>query len=257
MGAATRPGPALPLVLLLAALLMPSCNSGAVQLDANNIDGGASFDFLVLADSFQTFSNSPLKPFSGILENNDLVLINFYADWCRFSNMLAPIWDEGADKVAAQLGGMKVVMGKVDCDKEGSLGSRFHITKYPTIKYVQHGVLAKKEYRGQRSAEAFLDFVRQHVQDPIAELTGLEQLQSLDEKKRHLVGYFDSKDSGDYQNFQKVSRALKEDCSFHAGFGALVENVRQEGSNKVDFRAARAKGAEQDLVSWHSELVNS
>lgn len=51
--------------------------------------------------------------------NTELVLINFYADWCRFSNMLAPIFDEAADKVAAEFTTPgKVVLGKVDCDKD-------------------------------------------------------------------------------------------------------------------------------------------
>ena len=223
------------LLAILASLLVPSCNSGAVQLDNNNIDG-------------MFFSpNSPhpshAHTFSGILENNDLVLINFYADWCRFSNMLAPIWDEGADKVAAQLPGVKVVLGKVDCDKEGSLGQRFHITKYPTIKYVQHGVVAKKEYRGQRSAEAFLDFVRQQVKDPIEELNSENQVQNMDQKKRHLIGYFDSKGSPDYENFLKVSRALKEDCTFHVGLDPIFQNLRG-GQNKAVFKDAKAN----DLV---------
>ena len=171
------------------------------------------------------------------------MLINFYADWCRFSNMLAPIWDEGADKVAAQLPGVKVVLGKVDCDKEGSLGQRFHITKYPTIKYVEHGVVAKKEYRGQRSAEAFLDFVRQQVKDPIEELNSENQVQNMDKKKRHLIGYFDSKGSPDYENFLKVSRALKEDCAFHVGLDPIFQNLRG-GQNKAVFKDAKAN----DLV---------
>jgi len=51
--------------------------------------------------------------------NTELVLINFYADWCRFSNMLQPIFDEAADKVAAEFPTPgKVVLAKVDCDKE-------------------------------------------------------------------------------------------------------------------------------------------
>ena len=166
--------------------------------------------------------------------------------------MLAPIWDEGADKVAAQLSGVKVVMGKVDCDKDGSLGQRFHITKYPTIKYVQHGVVAKKEYRGQRSAEAFLDFVRQHVKDPIEELNSLDQLQNMNEKRRHLVGYFDSKESPDYENFLKVARALKEDCVFHTGFDPVFQNLRS-GQNKAIFKAAKAKSSEPDLVRFHDD----
>ena len=164
--------------------------------------------------------------------------------------MLAPIWDDGADKVAAQLPGMKVVMGKVDCDKEGSLGQRFHITKYPTIKYVQHGVVAKKEYRGQRSAEAFLDFVRQNIKDPIEELNSLDQLQNMNEKRRHVIGYFDSKESPDYQNFVKVARALKEDCVFHTGLDPVFQNLRS-GGNKAIFKAEKAKSSEPDLVRMH------
>lgn len=31
--------------------------------------------------------------------SNELVFINFYAEWCRFSNLLQPIFDEAADKV--------------------------------------------------------------------------------------------------------------------------------------------------------------
>jgi|688.fasta_scaffold1400522_1 thiol-disulfide isomerase/thioredoxin len=50
--------------------------------------------------------------------NTELVLINFYADWCRFSNMLAPIFDEAADKVTSEFPSSRVILGKVDCDKD-------------------------------------------------------------------------------------------------------------------------------------------
>ena len=51
---------------------------------------------------------------------NELVLVNFYAEWCRFSNLLQPIFDEAADKVKETFPEPgKVVMGKVDCDREG------------------------------------------------------------------------------------------------------------------------------------------
>ena len=45
----------------------------------------------------------------------------------------------------------KVLVGKIDCDSQGSLGTRFHITKYPTLKYMRNGIVAKREYRGQGS----------------------------------------------------------------------------------------------------------
>ncbi len=54
--------------------------------------------------------------------DNEFVFINFYADWCRFSNMLAPIWDEAAEKAEKELPEKgKVVFGKVDCDKHSKL----------------------------------------------------------------------------------------------------------------------------------------
>uniref|UniRef100_T1GI98 Thioredoxin domain-containing protein n=1 Tax=Megaselia scalaris TaxID=36166 RepID=T1GI98_MEGSC len=32
------------------------------------------------------------------LASNELVFINFYAEWCRFSNLLAPIFEEASKK---------------------------------------------------------------------------------------------------------------------------------------------------------------
>ena len=192
---------------LLLITYLALCDSGAIQLDNNNIDG--------------------------VIQNNDLVFINFYADWCRFSNMLSPIWDQTADKVAQQFPDKRVVIGKVDCDKESSLGSKYHITKYPTLKFIQNGVLAKKEYRGQRSVESFITFVSDHVKDPVNDLSGT----ALDEKKRHIIGYFPGKEGPEYDNFHKLASTLKEDCVFHVG-------PVGEGGRKVVFRPAKARDSE-------------
>jgi endoplasmic reticulum resident protein 44 len=82
------------------------------------------------------------------------------------------------------------------------LGTRFHITKYPTLKYVRNGILAKREYRGQRSVEAFLKFVQEQTEDSVIEYKDLEELTKLDEKKRYLIGYFDTKESKEYETFR-------------------------------------------------------
>ena len=103
----------------------------------------------------------------------------------------------------------------------GNLGTRFHITKYPTLKYVRNGQLAKREYRGQRSADAFLDFVKEQNKDPVKEFKELKDLTDMDGKKRYLIGYFEDKNSLEYANFRKAAMNLKDDCIFHAGFGEV------------------------------------
>lgn len=122
-----------------------------------------------------------------------------------------------------------MVLGKVDCDKESSIASRFHITKYPTLKIVRNGQLSKREYRGQRSAEAFVEFVRQQLVDPIKEFKALKDLENLDSKKRIVVGYFDRRDQPEYNIFRRVATNLKDDCQFHVGFGDVVQAMHPPG----------------------------
>ena len=211
------------LSILPLLFLFKFCDSGAIQLDPSNIDG--------------------------VIENNDLVLVNFYADWCRFSQMLSPIWDQTADKVAKEFPDKKVVVGKIDCDKESSLGSKYHITKYPTLKYIQNGVLAKKEYRGQRSVDSFVDFVRERVKDPIQELEHPGVVRDLDGKLRHVVGYFQSNEGPEYENFKKLSSTLKEDCSFHAGVGQQFRhNLNDDSSPRLNFLPSKNRDSEGDQV---------
>ncbi|XP_040173521.1 endoplasmic reticulum resident protein 44 isoform X1 [Anopheles arabiensis] len=190
--------------LMVVVMFYNPSNSGAVQLNSENID-------MTLA-------------------SNELVLINFYADWCRFSNILQPIFDEAAEKVQAAFPDPgKVVMGKVDCDRESSVASRFHITKYPTLKVLRNGQPTKREYRGARTVEAFTEFIKKQLEDPIREFQNIKDLEQLDSKKRIVVGYFDRRDMPEYNTFRRVATNLKEDCQFHVGFGDVVQALHPPG----------------------------
>ena len=72
--------------------------------------------------------------------------------------MLQPIFDEAADKVKEAFPEQgQVVFAKVNADIETAIASKYHITKYPTLKIIRNGEVSKKEYRGQRSADAFVE----------------------------------------------------------------------------------------------------
>ncbi|XP_037919179.1 endoplasmic reticulum resident protein 44 isoform X2 [Hermetia illucens] len=209
-------------------------DSGAVQLNSQNLD-------MTLA-------------------SNELVFINFYAEWCRFSNLLQPIFDGAADKVKElfpEAG--KVVMGKVDCDHESSIAARYHITKYPTLKIIRNGQPTKREYRGQRSTEAFVEFVKKQLEDPIKEFQSLKDLQNLDTKKRIIIGYFDRRDQPEYSMFRRVATNLKEDCQFHVGFGEASQAMHPPGDTNgqpiIVFRPDVAVSHEND-ETYQGTLTN-
>lgn len=61
-----------------------------------------------------------------------------------------------------------------------ALAGRFHISKYPTIKVIINGQIGKKEYRGQRSAEALAAFVIDLLKDPIKQLTSFQDVEGID-----------------------------------------------------------------------------
>ncbi|XP_055840942.1 endoplasmic reticulum resident protein 44 isoform X1 [Episyrphus balteatus] len=227
------------LIMIFYVFYNPT-DSGAVELNSQNID-------MTLA-------------------SNELVFLNFYAEWCRFSNILQPVFNEAADKVREAFPEAgKVVLGKVDCDRETSIASRFHITKYPTLKIVRNGQLTKREYRGQRSAEAFLEFVKKQLEDPIKEFHSLKDLENLDSKKRIVIGYFDRRDQPEYNTFRRVATNLKEDCQFHVGFGdsskAMHPPEQSEGETKpigtpiIVFRPDVALSHEND-ETYKGGLVN-
>ncbi|XP_060824183.1 endoplasmic reticulum resident protein 44 isoform X2 [Bombus pascuorum] len=190
------------------------------------------------------------------LATNELVLINFYAQWCRFSNSLAPIFEEAANKIRNAFPEPgRVVMAKVDCERESGIASRFHITKYPTLKVIRNGQPTKREYRGQRSVEAFEEFIRKQLEDPIKQFYDLKELSNLDDKKRMIIGYFDRKDIPEYGMFRRVATNLKDDCQFHVGFGNASRAMHPPGEPIIVFRSDKALSNDED-ETYHGSLNN-
>lgn len=177
------------------------------------------------------------------IAQNELVFINFYADWCRFSQILGPVFDEAAQKIQEEFKGKnRVLFGKVDCDQETSIAARYRITKYPTLKLVRNGSVLKKEYRGQRSVDAITSHIRDLLKDQVEELKDGTEADSVEEKKLAVVGYFTGKETTAYEVFRRIASELRDDCKFY-----FVQRSLPEGQKElITFKPARVKFGVKD-----------
>ncbi|XP_015279050.1 PREDICTED: endoplasmic reticulum resident protein 44 [Gekko japonicus] len=168
------------------------------------------------------------------LNNADVALVNFYADWCRFSQMLHPIFEEASNVIKEEFPDKnQVVFARVDCDQHSEIAQRYRISKYPTLKLFRNGMMMKREYRGQRSVTAIADYIRQQKSNPIREVFSLEEINSHDRSKRSIVGYFEQKESDNYRTFERVANILHDDCVFLAAFGSVSKPERFSGDNVI------------------------
>ena len=74
-----------------------------------------------------------------VLKENNLVVIDFWAEWCGPCRMLGPVIDE----LATEYDG-KVVIGKVDVDENDEIAAKYGIRNIPTILFVRNGEIIDK-----------------------------------------------------------------------------------------------------------------
>ena len=73
--------------------------------------------------------------FSETVQNNDMVLIDFWAEWCGPCRMFGPVYDKVSEDFP------DVVFGKVDTEAQQGLGQAFNITSIPTLMAIREGVV--------------------------------------------------------------------------------------------------------------------
>ena len=88
--------------------------------------------------------------FTDFVQENPLVLAEFFAPWCGHCKALAPEYEEAATTLKEK----DIQLAKVDCTEEADLCKDYGVEGYPTLK-VFRGPDNVQSYSGQRKAPAY------------------------------------------------------------------------------------------------------
>ncbi len=103
--------------------------------------------------------------FAETVEKNDIVVIDFWADWCGPCKTFAPIFEKVSQNHA------DIVFAKCDTEKQPMLASQFGIKSIPTLTILreklvllsQAGVLPESTFEDVISQVRALDMVSVHT----------------------------------------------------------------------------------------------
>ena len=126
-------------ILLFAAILF-SANYAYAESDTENTNESAvesgkdlTGEVIVLnkEDFFQKIYNYEKNPEEWVYEGNLPCIIDFYADWCGPCKMVDPILKELAKEHKG-----KLIIYKINTDKNRELSSAFRIRSIPTYLFI-------------------------------------------------------------------------------------------------------------------------
>ena len=90
--------------------------------------------------------------YDSIVEKNECVLLDFYADWCGPCRMVAPIIEEIANERS------DVAVAKVNVDENPDLAGKFGVASIPTLVVIRNGKIASRSV-GARPKDQILDML--------------------------------------------------------------------------------------------------
>ena len=72
--------------------------------------------------------------FEQIVTDNDIVFVDFWAEWCGPCKMFAPIFEQGSERHS------DITFAKVDTEDQPELAGAFNIMSIPTLMIFREGV---------------------------------------------------------------------------------------------------------------------
>lgn len=123
------------LLLMFAAFAIGAVNAGNLEKNSveavEKVKAEGLVKHLTKAEFLQKVYNYEKNPDAWKYEGDKPAIIDFYATWCGPCKMIAPVLEELAKEYEG-----KIVIYKIDTDKEKELASAFGIRSIPTLLFI-------------------------------------------------------------------------------------------------------------------------
>jgi len=186
---------------------------------------------------------------SVVLKSNKPALVEFYAPWCGHCKTLAPIYEELASSFVSFSD--KVSIAKVDADEHKTLGKRFGVQGFPTLKWFNGNSDKPEDYTGGRDLESLSKWItektginpktKKSVPSAVQMLTDRTFMQEVGGEKDILVA-FTAPWCGHCKTLAPIWESLAED--FASEPTVLIAKVDAEAEN------SKAIATEQGVTSY-------
>jgi len=103
--------------------------------------------------------------FSEELRLHDYTLMNFYAPWCKFCKVLAPIFEKAADDFDKIKFTHKIrsKFASINCEKYATVCEKFKIKAYPTLLIFNKDKPIYPVFSGDRTAKGLVQYLKKAV----------------------------------------------------------------------------------------------
>lgn len=145
--------------------------------------------------------------FQSVIDNNEFVLVEFYAPWCGHCKSLAPEYAKAAKELEEK--GSPIKLGKVDATEETKLAEDYAIRGYPTLKFFRSGTPI--EYGGGRQADDIVNWLSKKTGPAALEIETVDAAEEfIKSQSVVVVGFFKDRESAEAKTFISVANAVDD-----------------------------------------------
>ncbi|CDY57723.1 BnaC04g51940D [Brassica napus] len=176
-----------------------------------------------------------------VLDQNKDVLVEFYAPWCGHCKSLAPVYEKVATVFKQEEG---VVIANLDADAHKSLGEKYGVSGFPTLKFFPKDNKAGQDYDGGRDLDDFVSFINEKVgtsRDSKGQLTSKAGVvESLDALVKELVAASEDEKKAVLSRIEEEASNLKGSTARYGKlYSSLAKKYIEKGSGYATKEAER------------------